>query len=428
MKRGQKLSSSKVPCIHYKECSACPLITYSYKDQLEIKRQKVIDAFRSVGLTEAQLQQIIKPVRGAVQTLGYRNKAKWILQSGPKGEVKMGIYKRGTHEVVDIPKCAVHADFINEISFFIKEQLKVSSVPCGSLQVGEPVLRYLIVRYSFREKKVLLVFVTSASKVKGLDQVFKRVEEKYGDKIACTVQNINSDSGNVLLGEANRYITKKGELTETMGSIRVPVGPLSFLQVNTKQAAILYQRVKQLIGSGPFEGGLDLYSGIALHAMHLAKATRHVLAVEEVGPAALEGVIATRRNKAHNVLQICGDALEGLQTYHKEWGTPQWIVINPPRKGCEKSLLEGICERPPEKLIYVSCNPQSLARDLKVLLETQTQFKLHLVEPIDMFPQTDHIECIALLENTNYKTANFENDKNITQRSSGRSQKNKVIN
>lgn len=370
----------------------------SYPDQLKKKRKDILSAFVNVGFNETIIKKILKETRGSPKTLGYRNKAKWILQEDEKsGELKMGIYRMGTHDVVDIPTCNVHAPLINEISLHIKENLVREKVPINDGDLSKSSVRYLIVRYSFRDKKVICVFVTTKKTVSGLDKVIEKLHAKYADKIIALVQNINDDPGNVLLGEANRYAVKTGELTEQMGNLRVSVGPLSFLQVNSVQAAYLYSRVKDLLGKGPYKQGLDLYSGVGIMAMHLASSTEKILSVEEVGPAALEGVTAARRNKIHNVLQLCADAYEGVLTFHKEWGKPDWVVLNPPRKGCEPKVLEAILQRPPKKIVYVSCGPKSLARDLKYLTE-EGPYRLLTLEPVDMFPQTAHIECIALLE------------------------------
>lgn len=393
------------PCPHVNECSGCPLMFFDYQTQLEKKREKVAKAFSNEGLSVSQLKTLIKAPRSSPTTLGYRNKAKLILETiNDKGEIKMGIYKRGTHEVVDIPHCMVHAPMINEVANFARQQIEKNKVLCKPHGTEGSFLRYLIIRYSFRDKKVIMVFVTNVKEVPGLNSVFQAIEAQFGENVVSTVQNINPTEGDVLLGENNRYIRKVGELTETMGKMRVPVGPLSFLQVNSKQAAYLYSRVVELMGEKPFEGGgLDLYSGVGLHAMHMAKKSSHVLAVEEVGPAALEGVIAVRRNKISNVFQICADAMEGINIFRQEWGTPEWVVLNPPRKGVEKKVLEEIAKNPPRKLVYVSCSPQTLARDIRILKEAYEHFQIKTIEPVDMFPQTDHVECIVLLENPKYQ-------------------------
>lgn len=397
-----------IPCVHWKDCGGCPLISYDYKDQLKKKQNKILEAFVNLGFPQNAIKGILKPTKASPKTLGYRNKAKWILQPGKDGKLKMGIYSPGTHDVVDIPHCAVHAQPINEISAFIKEELERLEIACGpdlNPSKDEAKVRYVIVRYSFREKKLIVVFVTSAAKVPKLEELFASLREKFESRVMAVVQNMNDDTGNVLLGEANRYIVKKGELTETFGRFRVPVGPLSFLQVNSFQASYLYKRVRELIGSGPFEAGLDLYSGVGLFALHLAEVTKKILAVEEVGPAALEAMTAARRNRAKNVLQLCADAIEGLSTFAGEWGTPDWVVINPPRRGCDEDVLRAIAARPPEKLAYVSCNPTTLARDIAILMREAPDFELKTLEPVDMFPQTEHVECIALLENKNFKQA-----------------------
>ena len=405
IKKSRKASAEKPvplpdpPCPHWKECGGCPIIKYDYKSQLSMKRKKVYDAFLKLDFPAKDLDRILKPTRSAPLTLGYRNKAKWILDQNEKGEIRMGIYSPGTHRVVDIPRCSVHAPAINEVSSFIKTQLRENSVPCGSLRESTAVLRYIIVRYSFREKKLIVVFVTSASRVFGLDQVVTKLDAQFGDRIVAVVQNINADSGNVLLGEATKYLAKKGELSETLGSYRIPVGPLSFLQVNSSQASYLYKRVREILGDGPYQTGLDLYSGVGVFAMHMASTTKKILAVEEVGPAALEGMTAYRRSRINNILQLCGDSLDGLATCYNEWGAPDWVILNPPRKGCDERVIAAIGSRPPSKLIYVSCNPNTLARDLAMLMNGCPDFKLKSLEPVDMFPQTDHVETIAYLEN-----------------------------
>lgn len=406
IKKPEKLKS--LPCVHADVCSGCPLIKLSYPDQLKAKEKLIVDAFVSAGFPEGTIQKLLQPCRPSPKTLGYRNKAKWILQIDPKTKyLKMGIYKAGTHEVVDIPHCAVHAPDINKVSADLKKILIEEKVPISGDNLEKAALRYLIVRYSFRDKKLICVFVTTKKNVPGLEDAIARLVALHGDRIVAIVQNINDDPGNVLLGEGNRFFRKEGELTEQMGNMRVSVGPLSFLQVNTSQASHLYKRVKDLLGKGPYKQGLDLYSGVGIMAMHVANSTEKILSVEEVGPAALEGVTAARRNKIHNVLQLCADALEGIHTFQNEWGKPDWVILNPPRKGCEAPVIESLIESAPKKILYISCGPKSLARDLKQFLDSGS-YKLSTLEPFDMFPQTAHVECIALLERKKSKNSRKE--------------------
>ena len=402
----RSLSGCDIPCVHGKTCCSIPLIRRGYKEQLLYKFNKVLKSFLDEGFAESEIRPVLRATRASPLTLGYRNKAKWILtptKDRNGGGIKMGMYLRGTHDVADISECAIHAPNINEISRAIKAELIRHRVQVGSDDLSKPSLRYMIVRYSFREKKLITVFVTTAARVPGLDKVFHFIETRLKEKVVAIVQNINADETDVLLGEANRFHSKTAELTETMGLLRVPVGPLSFLQVNTSQAAYLYQRVKKLIGKGPFQSGLDLYSGVGIMAMHLAPFTKRILAVEEMGSAALESITAVRRNRVHNVLQLCCDAVEGITTFANEWGFPDWVVLNPPRKGCDVRVLDTLLTRMPRKLIYVSCNPQSLARDLRHLKKEKPELIFRTIEPVDMFPQTEHVECIVLLENPNFK-------------------------
>jgi 23S rRNA (uracil1939-C5)-methyltransferase len=230
-----------IPCEHWPNCQGCPLVNRPYPEQLKIKFEKVLSAFVDAGFSEKQVSHLMRPTRSSPLTLGYRNKAKWILEPDSEVGVRMGMYKPGTHDVMHMPNCAVHAPEINRVSEFIRNHLIEFQVPVGAHEGNEPRVRYLIVRYSFREKKLITVFVTSTEKVPGLEKVFAKLgaDPEWSKKCVAIVQNINADAGNVLLGEANRYYKKSGELTETMGPFRVPVGPLSFLQVNSLQASYL---------------------------------------------------------------------------------------------------------------------------------------------------------------------------------------------
>lgn len=387
-------------CPHF--CAACPYVNYSYSRQLHLKKENIERAFLEKNFTISFLEKIMKDVRPSPVKVGYRNKAKWRIAKKNRGELVLGVYKPGTHDVVDITECKAHAKEINSISLAIKKLLEKHKVPCDFPDLNKASLRYLIVRYSFLQKKFLVVFVTSKAKIYGLSEVVFSLKRKYGTKLTSIVQNINDSESDVLLGGANRFLMKKEELVEKLGSYKVPVGPLSFVQVNTSQASYLYKRVKQILGTEANRLGVDLYSGVGLFAMHLHKNTDSIVAVEENGSSVLEAASALRQNKIHNVLPMCSDAVEGLEKIYDEFGSADWVVLNPPRRGCSKSVLQQLANDAPGKIVYVSCNPKSLARDIRFLLDNNASFQLKLIEPVDMFPLTEHVECIALLVNKTY--------------------------
>jgi 23S rRNA (uracil1939-C5)-methyltransferase len=397
----------------HKDCPACPLASYGYKEQLNFKRELVMNSFLEEGFDPAVINKVLKPTKPSPLAVGYRNKAKWVLRTDERGKIQMGVYKPGTHDLADIRDCLAHAPQINEVSQQVLSLLTQNKVHCEPDDLTKPALRYLIVRYSFFQKSFVLVFVSNQKEVPGLAEVFAGLQKlEVFKSIKAIVQNINNDRTNVLLGEANRFISRSGELVEKLGAFKVPVGPLSFLQVNTSQATHLYKRVERLLEpSGVAYGtGLDLYGGIGLMAMHAAQFTETVLSVEDMGSAALEGMTAARRNKISNVLYFCGDALEGLKTFHSEWGVPDWVIVNPPRRGCDEEVLREIAKKMPAKLVYVSCNPRTLARDVLHLLECAPGLRLRTLEPFDMFPQTAHVETIALLENTWFRSQSVESE------------------
>lgn len=389
----------------HKDCPACPLASYGYKQQLEHKKELVMNSFLEEGFDPSMISKVLKPTKASPIATGYRNKAKWVLRTDANGTIHMGVYRPGTHDLADIRDCLAHAPQINEISKQILNLLTKYKVYCEPDDLSKPALRYLIVRYSFFQKAFVLVFVSNQKEVSGLKEVFEDVKNlPIAKSIKAIVQNINDDQTNVLLGEANRFVLRAGELVEKLGSFKVPVGPLSFLQVNSMQASNLYKRVEKLLSGEHYSTGLDLYGGIGLMAMHASSYTDTVLSVEEMGSAALEGMTAARRNKVSNVLYFCGDALEGLKTFHGEWGVPEWIILNPPRRGCEEDVLREVAKKMPSKIVYVSCNPRTLARDLLFLMELGPGLRIKTIEPFDMFPQTAHVETVVLLENTRFQS------------------------
>lgn len=395
----------------HKDCPACPLAAYGYKEQLAFKRELVMNSFLEEGFDPSMISKVLKPTKPSPIATGYRNKAKWVLRTQRDGNIDMGVYKPGTHDLADIRDCLAHAPQINELSKKIHALLTKYKVFCEPDDLAKPALRYLIVRYSFFQKAFVLVLVSNQKEVPGLKEVFEDIQKLPEAKsIKAIVQNINNDRTNVLLGEANRFVSRSGELIEKLGAFKVPVGPLSFLQVNSAQASYLYRRVEKLLAGDFYDTGLDLYGGIGLMAMHAAAFTETILSVEEMGSAALEGMTAARRNKVGNVLYFCGDALEGVKTFHSEWGVPSWIVLNPPRRGCDEEVIREIAKKMPAKLVYVSCNPRTLARDILNLMELGTGLKIKTIEPVDMFPQTAHVETIVLLENSRFRAQSPESE------------------
>lgn len=389
------LDSPKELCPHLTVCGACPQMHKPYLEQLGYKKSLVNDAFLASGFTKSDLATVLKDCVSSPKTFAYRNKAKWVLSS-QNGSLAAGIYAQGSHDVVPIPNCVVHGPRINELTEFLRRKIVELNIPVYSAESPMPGIRYAIVRYSFFQKKSMLVLVTSQQKIPGLSELVSEFVEKFQSELVSVVQNINKSSGNAVLGSKNKYLFNQGELLEKFGPYSVLVGPLSFLQVNTSMAEVIYKKVKSLIGKGPHKIGIDLYSGMGLMGMYLAKQTERVIAIEELRAASEAGLVSARRNGITNIHALCGDVMELLDPSQFPSGAVDWLVLNPPRKGCEKGVLKKVSQLAPRRLVYVSCNPKTLARDCQVLLKEG--FQLKTVEPYDMFPQTEHVETVVLLE------------------------------
>lgn len=385
-------------CPHLSVCSGCPEMHRNYADQLVHKQSLVRDAFLGEGFDEGNLAKVLKSCVSSPKTLRYRNKAKWVVSSSVSDEQEIiaGIYAQGTHDVVPIPNCVVHGPRINEMTEFLRVEMIKRKIPVFCSRRGVEGVRHIIVRYSFHQKKSLVVIVTSQKNVADLGEWVQGFVEQFRSELVGVVQNINSSAGNAVLGAKNKYLYHKGELVEKFGPFSVVVGPLSFLQVNSFTAELIYKKVKKLIGKGPHRFGIDLYSGIGLMGMHLAAQTERILAIEELQAASEAGAVSARRNGIQNIETQCGDVAKILNPKQLSSRNVDWLILNPPRKGCDKIVLKKVAELGPKKIVYVSCNPATLARDCELL--SQNGFTLKVVEPHDMFPQTAHVETVVLLE------------------------------
>lgn len=380
----------KPPCGN-RHCDGCPLIAMQYEAQLAWKKELVRNEIsRYAALSDVVLRDVIPSPR----QLGYRNSAKLVL-AGKHADPLIGIYRRNSHDVVDISRCPLHHPLINKVVGAAREGIIRGKVPIYNPKTGSGLLRYLIVRVSESSGKAMVVFITAHRSFNEIHHLSAHIRRAIPD-ITVVAQNVNSSEGNVILGQRDFFLTKDHYLADTLGETRFAISPRSFFQVNNGSARIIYEKVREWAKFSGKETAIDLYCGIGGISLFLAKQARKLIGIEVVDAAVADAERNAALNSIDNCEFIAGDAGELLSELLEERVKPDLMVLNPPRKGCEEDVLHQAANLKPARIIYVSCSPSSLARDLDIL--ARKGYRTLEIQPVDMFPQTPHIENVAFIE------------------------------
>lgn len=381
---------ARTPCPHFRACQGCAMLSWSYDAQLAGKRQRVADALSLYPrLSSANLGE----VWAAEATLGYRASAKLVV-ARKRGKAQVGLYRRGSHDVVDIVDCPLHHPLINRVAAVVREELERRNISAYDASHRRGLLRYLLVRVSPSYGKAMVTLVTSERNFSEVTHLAKWLQRKVPEVISVH-QNVNASSGNVIIGRETLKVLGTPDLVDQVGDVRLRLGPTSFLQVHHAQAARTYRLVRDWCDLRADEAALDLYCGVGGISLHLAPHAHQVLGVETVAEAVRHAQANAAMNGFGNCRFMAGDVEEILAGELPLAVRPGAVVVNPPRSGCTPPVLAALAALQPRRLVYVSCHPDSLARDLSLLVEQG--FRVDEVQPVDMFPQTPHVENVARL-------------------------------
>jgi 23S rRNA (uracil1939-C5)-methyltransferase len=361
----------KPVCPRFGSCGGCQLMHLDYPEQLKAKRERVQDALERIG----KLKIHVLPCLPSPSSLSYRNKIQLPVQEGNR----LGLYAHNSHELIEIDQCYIHSE-LGDVAFQ-KIQKILRENPCKTL-------KHLLIKTAVATQQILVILVTSDASdlMAWAEKIMQRVPEVRG-----VVQNINPASGNVILGDTWRTVLGQGFIQETLAGLSFKVSPASFFQINPAQAEKLYEKVAQFCALEGKKRVLDAYCGVGTLSLILAKNAKEVIGVESVEQAITDADENARANKISNARFVCSLAEEFIPTLEQI----DVCVLNPPRKGCEKTVLEKLAQLKPKRIVYVSCDPATLARDLQLLCSSG--YSLKYVQPFDMFPQTAHVESVALL-------------------------------
>lgn len=389
--RNAPARTANPPCKIEQKCLGCSLVAMKYPAQLDYKHSRVAAAFAEHGLSADIAIEAVMP---SPDPTHYRASAKLVF--GRKREkILLGLYQRGSHEVVDCPDCPVHHPLINKIAAIVREEVSRQRIPVFSPQHQNGLLRYLLVRVSPASDKALVTFVCNYEDHQHLPKLAKWLMKKAPEVIGVH-QNINSSAGNVIIGQETRKVYGLPDLIDQVGDIKLRMSPESFFQVNTVQAAHIYALVRKWARLNKQDSAIDLFCGIGGIALHLAQDAEYVTGIEYVPEAVRNAAENARFNQLNNCRFLSGDAAIEFQKVAAGIRKLKLVTVNPPRKGCSEELLAALGHVAPEQIIYVSCDPDSLARDLASL--TKNGYRVTKVQPVDMFPQTAHIETVVHLQ------------------------------
>ncbi len=374
------------PCPLAKRCGGCQLQHMSYEEQLRFKRQKVQDVIDRI----ARLDLRVNAVKGMETPYFYRNKAQ-IPFRVQNGAVHSGFYRINSNDIVDMEECCIQSHLINDIyesvCIIMRKHPQEASI-----------LRHVLIKHAFAHDEVMVVFIVRERQIEWFAKIAQSLALCHA-QIKSVMLNVNRRMDNVILGEEEVLLYGKAAIADRLDTFCFDISAKSFYQVNPRQMLTLYQNALAACALTGEETVLDLYCGVGTISMFLARHAKRVIGIEVVEAAVANAKENARRNAIVNVEFICSDAADYAKRVAQEGMRLDVICVDPPRKGCEKSVLEAMASMGPKRIVYVSCDPGTLARDLRVLADLG--YEAQWVQPVDMFPQTHGVECVCLLMKEN---------------------------
>lgn len=378
-------------CAYARQCGGCQIQALSYEEQLRFKENKVRNHLMRIGgFSDVPIQEVI----GMEEPFFYRNKAQFPVGRDKEGNIIAGFYASRTHTIINNRKCYLGVDVNEEILNKVIDYINACNIEPYDETTGKGLVRHVLIRYGFASKEIMVCLVVNGNRLPKAEVLIDSLRELEG--MTSITININKKHTNVILGEEIRLLWGQTYITDSIGEVKFQISPLSFYQVNPVQTKKLYERALEYAGLTGAETVWDLYCGIGTISLFLAQKAKQVYGVEIV-PQAIEDA---RKNAELNGIQnasfYVGKAEEVLpEKYEQDGIYADVIVVDPPRKGCEESLLCTMVEMGPKRIVYVSCDSATLARDVKWLGEHG--YEMERVTVVDQFGMTVHVETVALL-------------------------------
>lgn len=386
----QSPDRSAAKCPLYEECGGCQLQHLSYAAQLKAKKRQVADAVARIG---GQKDIEIKETIGALHPWNYRNKMQFPV--GRQGShIVVGCYAQGSHKIINTESCFIQNEANNIIAREVRAIIKRLSLSPYDEKTGKGLIRHIIGRVSIVSGEVMVVIVTNGDVLPKQAKLIKEIRDNV-EGVVSIMQNINKKRTNVIMGDKTIKLWGREYITDKLGDFVFNISARSFFQVNTVQAEVLYNKAVEYAELTGKETVIDAYCGTGTITLFLAKKAKKVYGIEIIAQAIADAKQNAVRNNIKNTEFITGDAVEIMPKLYEKGIISDVIVVDPPRAGCDKIVLETFAKMQPKRIVYVSCNPASLARDIAIMEELG--YKAIKIQPVDMFAQTGHVETVCLM-------------------------------
>ena len=386
VKKLHKLSKERIQpkCKICTACGGCQFQQLSYQAQLKYKTKRVKEALWRI----ANVKQEVLPCIGMDNPYNYRNKIQVPFKKDKVGKIKYGFYKENTHEIMPIKECAIEDRKAAPILWDIKLLLEEMNIPTYNEDSGKGILRYVLIRTSYHYDELMVVLVTTTLNFPGQRNFVNELVARHPE-ITTIVENVNSRRTNVILGNQEKVLFGPGHIKDDILGLSFEISASSFFQVNPIQVEKLYKSALNLIDFNKKEVVLDAYSGVGTIGLIAARNAKKVISVEINKSAHKNAIENAKKNNIDNIEFYCDDAGEFINKYDNDIDI---LIMDPPRSGSDEKFLSTVMNKRIKKIIYISCNPETLARDIKYL---SSLYDVTYVQPVDMFPMTAHVETIV---------------------------------
>lgn len=372
-------------CPLYKKCGGCQLQNLSYAEQLKFKQRKVEKLLGEFAHVE--------PIIGMAEPYHYRNKVQAAFATARNGKIISGVYQSGTHSIVCVDSCLTEDRKADEIIVSIRNMLKSFRIQPYDERSGGT-LRHVLVKRGFKTNQIMVVLVTSGPIFPAKNNFVKALRKEHPD-ITTIVHNINPYQTSLVLGERENVLYGTGKIEDELCGLTFRISPRSFYQINPVQTEVLYNTAMEYAGMTGSEKVIDAYCGIGTIGLVASKRAGEVIGVELNRDAVHDAIANAKRNGIKNVRFFCDDAGEFMLGMAQDGEKADIVFMDPPRAGSDECFLSSLVTLAPKKVVYISCNPETQQRDLRFL--TKRGYKVEKIQPVDMFPHTNHVETVVLL-------------------------------
>ena len=380
-----------VDCNTYKRCGGCNLRHVKYEETLKMKQNAVQSLVNKTLKNKLQIKETV----GMENPLHYRNKAQYPIGINKKGEPVIGVFANRTHEVIPIDNCLIQNKKSEEIAKFIIEFIKEKNISIYDEKKGKGLVRHIVTKVGIKTGEIMCVIVINGHKIPNENELVENLKTRYPE-IKAIVKNINMKNTNVILGQENINLYGNGYIEDILGEYKFKISPLSFYQVNPVQAEKLYNLGVSMAEITKNDVVFDLYCGIGTISLFMSKFAKKVYGIEIVEEAVKMAKENAQNNNVSNTEFFAGDVEIVLDDLINNKGLKADVVMfDPPRKGLDKKSIDNILNIRPKKIVYISCNPATLIRDLA---DFENEYDIKTIIPVDMFPYTSHVECVSVLQ------------------------------